>query len=547
MRKVGKKILCTILAAGMMVSMTGCGGGNSGGKSDAIENPYATGKNPGTFDEGKLTIWFMNEGENYDKVLKEFENRTRDTLNTKLDIHWTTDHKTEMPLKFIAKEDCDITFDAYWMNMGKNIKDGTYSDLSKYLDNPEFPGLQKVFTRDVIDSVRYEDGGVYCLPLFNSYSEVRCMYIRGDWREKYNLPKVTDDDTFEQYLKCMEEHKKELGIDAPLLLGNRGFFYFGYDFYKHAEDNVLEVDSSGARVTQQFDVVLNDDATKVISVNAVGDRDEQFADNPEPYNTNYRNQRILDLADRWGKYVVKDALNVTDGDKKFKSGLYAATEGTLAGAVGSNVDLKKYDKDAWLEEYIYEPEMRNMQKTVANAAIANNFICIPAYSKNIDRAMAFIDWVYQSQENYDLFALGIEGEDWKEAENGSYTPLDSSKKYSFPVYELAYSAVYERIPDTYSDEERKCMEYAMNPDNFTQNPLAGFRFDNTATPELKSAYAAYTTLQQDYYSYFMLGSYGKDTQKKLDEFYEKGKDNMNVIRNAITEQLQAYLDSQNAQ
>lgn len=93
----------------------------------------------------------MNEGKNYQKVLDKFQKVTKDTLNTTINLMWTTDHKTEMPLKFISGEAGDICFDAFWLNMNKNIEDGCYADISSYLNNPDYPGLQKVFTDDIIN------------------------------------------------------------------------------------------------------------------------------------------------------------------------------------------------------------------------------------------------------------------------------------------------------------------------------------------------------------------------------------------------------------
>ena len=53
---------------------------------------------------------------------------------------------------------------------------------------------------------------------------------------------------------------------------------------------------------------------------------------------------------------------------------------------------------------------------------ANNSVVIPASSKNIDRTMKFLDWLYSSKDNHDLFELGIEGEHWiKDGDNGYKT------------------------------------------------------------------------------------------------------------------------------
>ena len=57
-----------------------------------------------------------------DKVLAEFENRTKDTLNTKLDIEFNpfADHKQKLNLKMTAGEEVDAAFDAPWGSLNQN-------------------------------------------------------------------------------------------------------------------------------------------------------------------------------------------------------------------------------------------------------------------------------------------------------------------------------------------------------------------------------------------------------------------------------------------
>src|SRR5699024_3492503 len=113
-----------------------CGSSNDNNSSDDGEKESAEVSGNLEFeDPGTLNIYFFNEGKNVDKVVKKFEDENKDTLNTKLNFNWTTDHKQEMPLKFTAKEPVDLTFDAYWQNLAKNKGDKVYADLSGYLEN----------------------------------------------------------------------------------------------------------------------------------------------------------------------------------------------------------------------------------------------------------------------------------------------------------------------------------------------------------------------------------------------------------------------------
>lgn len=108
---------------------------------------------------------------------------------------------------------------------------------------------------------------------------------------------------------------------------------------------------------------------------------------------------------------------------------------------------------------------------------------------------------------------------------------------------------YARFDTSIDPEILTYQKWAADKSNFVANPLAGFVFNNGADIDLKTAYAAYTTVQQDYYSYFMLGSYGNQLPASVDdmlaEFQGKVANDKEIIRQAIKQQIQDFLDAKN--
>ena len=554
-----KQSIAFILALIMAVGLTACGNDSSDTNTPAVETaaeesqveqqdadgPQESGDESPQADVPEpveLTIWFCNEGSNYEKVFDRFEELTKDTLNTKINLNWTTNHAQEMPLKLMNQEPCDLTFDAYWVNMAKNIQDGLYADLSSYFNNPDYPGLQKAFTGGLLESMYDSEGHIYAIPLLETYNDCRCIFIRGDWRKKYDLPEVKDPETFKLYLDTIEEHKDELGIETPAGLGNRGYFYFNYDAYTKMDNNIFEVDSTGARATQQFEVYLSEDGKTVLDANVLGDPDERFADYPEGYQTNYRTDAAIDLGDNWGKYVNDDFVTATDISVRWNNGMFAINESNLSGYVGTLNALQQVNPDAELECYFYEPQVLNMGKTYTNQSYANNYMAVPYYSENIDRTMKFLDWIFASQENNDLFHYGIEGEDYELNDDGTITILSPANMYSFPGYELCWNPIYYHTNSSLGDY-LKYDQWARNQDNFQPQPLLGFIFNTNETPELSTALAAYKALQESYYHHFMAGKYGDETEAMIREFYEQASPDIEIIREALIRQAQEYLDS----
>ncbi|MFV0341409.1 MAG: DUF3502 domain-containing protein [Anaerocolumna sp.] len=363
------------------------------------------------------------------------------------------------------------------------------------------------------------------------------VQIRGDWREKLNLEPVVDDETLIAYLEAVDANKDELGAVSAFGLGDREFYYFQNKFYDLQDMNIFEVPSTGARITQYAYVLLNDTQDQVVDVAYIGDPESDFAN--WPTKSNFANTYALTLAERYSKYINGDAITLSGADKtaKFQTGLYGAVESELGGLPNIEKELKKNYPDAWLEYYLYDDQVREKASVYMNSAIANNYLCVPYFNDDPNRAMAVLDWIFSNQTNNNLFNLGIEGEDFETVGDFQYKLLENDAKYTFPTWLISNNPTYTLYDSELSQDLLEYNKWAADANNFKKNPFAGFSFD---TSNITTEYTAFTTIQQDYYKQFMSGLYGADTQAKLDEFYAKTKDYSAVLKDEITKQLNEY-------
>ena len=99
------------------------------------------------------------------------------------------------------------------------------------------------------------------------------------------------------------------------------------------------------------------------------------------------------------------------------------------------------------------------------------------------------------------------------------------------------------------DDAKAIAKYGNDPDTYITSAIAGFTFDNTATPELQTAYAAVSAIQTEYQPQIMLGL-TKDpaaAQALVDEYYQKAEAaGLETIRQAVKDQLQTFLANRNA-
>lgn len=115
-------------------------------------------------------------------------------------------------------------------------------------------------------------------------------------------------------------------------------------------------------------------------------------------------------------------------------------------------------------------------------------------SENVNEIMAFLNWVYESEENYNLCRYGIEGKHWVNNQDGTYSfPADSKYTITSPAYSGILTLVENQrmsnlTYDGYSAEEMRWInEVAGNADNYVKNDVMDYLFTSTDDDNLVMA------------------------------------------------------------
>lgn len=496
--------------------------------------------------ETEIKIYLFGQAQNMDKVLAKFYEDSG--LDIRLNIVWNTgaDHREKLPLLMGNEETADLVFDAYWMNLSTMINQEMYADLSSYFNNDDYPGLKAAFSESYLAQVTEEDGAIYAIPFTQAANDIQCIYYRADLAEKYGIT-IDSNEALEEYFKAVQANEKDMV--APFGIGgSRAMYYLDLDIMEKKQANIFEITGSGTAVGMEFEVAISEDGKTVLGATALGAPDSYSESFPEPYTTNTRNTRAIEKLTKWAQYTQPNSITEDDAaNNLFFTGLVAAIEGNVSNYETYAREIGKIE-GASIGMYVYNEGLRNMEEGyyVTTGQTAWNFLCVPYYSKNIDAAMKFIDWIFQSKENHDLFELGIAGEDFELNEAGEYTKLENSAQYSFPGYEMTWNPNFVRTNAALPDDVKAMVNYQNNPSSYTSSVLDGFTFDNQATSELTTAYAAVSAVQSEYVRPLMHGTYGADTAAKLDEYWQRAQAaGIEVIRQAVIDQVQAYLDAQN--
>lgn len=490
-------------------------------------------------------LMFGDEPEDMDKVLEEFYTRTKDTLGFRIEMEWIEkqQYKTVHDIKITTNEPYDLVFDAKWINLSTMQERGAYADLEGYFHNPDYPGLQQAFSETFMESNRI-NGQVCAVPIARTYgSGIPCVYYRKDIAAKNGIYEIKSLEQLEQYLNTVLKKEKDI---IPLLLAyNRGFYTLNINEKKLSSElsvrMVYPVTLANVPVAVQLDETL----TKVEEIVIMGDKQENFEKLMKGAQYDFMLGR-LEGNRAWRKYCENDSINQTKQEEMFRTGKGSAYISTLDDYEKLSEVLRETLPDAELGAYIINQAVVNMEESAISSDFkANNYVCIPKDSTHIEQTMQFLNWLFESRENHDLFELGIENVHWKAIGEDCYEKLETEegKTYSFPGYALTWNRNYVRFASDLPEEIVQYKKYELQESTFYRNILSDFKFDARS---VQSEIAKFKSIMKDKWTSMIHGileNPDEIMQKAVLEGYEVG---LERVKEEIGRQLQMYLDEQNS-
>ena len=147
-------------------------------------------ENGGNAGDKTLNIYIWNDDgstpDGFDDVLTYFNSTYGPELgfNVKFKFDTQSDYKQNLNLAMAANQkDYDMVFDAGWIYLNDFAKKKYYYDLSDYFKpGSGYDGLSSAFSSEYLSNNLFS-GGVYGVPLTQTYGEISVAYIRKDWRE----------------------------------------------------------------------------------------------------------------------------------------------------------------------------------------------------------------------------------------------------------------------------------------------------------------------------------------------------------------------------
>ncbi len=481
-----KRFLALLLAVAMVFSLTACGK-----KAEEKGEP------------DHLIFYMVGAAQpDMDKVMEKVNEMLVEDINATLEVRFVDwgELGAKYPMLLSSGEQVDLVFArSGWQEYASKGAFLAVEDLAKEYAPKTYKFLK--------ENSAYYDGALVNDTLFMippNFVEVNIngVAIRGDIREKYNLPEIKSVDDYINYLRVVKENEPSFNILADAV--DAIPFYGKETSWVGIAANWLMFDNAAGIDTLQFKFEIGEQVDFLKSVRAA-------------YEEGLIQKDILmTQADSWVEFQEGTMASGLVNIKNFIS--------AYGGIMANHPDWK-------IEFYDLSPNSKKVINPVTGG------MAIPASAKYPEKAMQIIELFNTDERYWYLTTYGIEGVHYVN-DNGVYKYAEgvSADNTGFAPDSFGwYWRDTTRMMPTENDwPEGKAMQLAI-ADNAAQSSILGFVFDPTS---VEAEIATINALVNEYVKALNWGAVDLDTtlaelkkqaeaaglQKVLDEITKQVKD-----------------------
>lgn len=446
----------------------------------------------------------------FDEVYAKVNEKLSADIQTTLDVEFISwsDVDQKYSLLFASGEEFDLIFTAPWAYYSSVANKNGFLEITEDMMKTYAPNTWAEVPEAAWEQAQIK-GKVYMIPCTSKEYSTRVMVIRGDLREKYNLPEIETLEDFQNYLYAVAEN--ESGI-IPMQLGDPYMLrelvvgtFNGWDYLGNVGNNTYLM----------YD--YNSDSNEVFSL----------LDTPEYLE-------YLQMMHDWKEHGVwtKDVLS----DQSAGQGMAQGREAVSIQNIGIAGLLNSVPE----EHPDYHPELIDLSvgKTKMPTLYINNGMAIHATSKNLERALMVLDLLRNDREYYDLTWYGIEGKHYTAIGDDGYSTLPDAADYGAGAacqWGWGVSSM-QRTADDEPAQRTEIMDRWMNEET-VNHPLQNFNFDDS---KVKNEMANISNVYQQYALPLELGFV--DVDEGLATLKEKLEQaGIETVRQEMETQVAAYL------
>lgn len=414
----GKWVWASVVLLLLIALMAACSNNNSDSQNNGGNTPNTS--TPDTENssdtEQILPVRYVVPGVapvDLDKVQAAVNEKLKaDGLNLELEvifIDWDVwDQRTNLMLS--TGEEFELLH-----VMENGVNSGVYAGRGAIIPLDDLIDEHGDVLKEVIDETTFNgakvDGSIYSIPAMwrsevGTGAEIGPIGVRADYLAEVNEPIPT---TVEDFIRSAEK------IQALT----------DQDTYVHLATNRVPVAFQRTYPEWPFFVDLND----LFFVDQQG--------NVEAYiETDVFKRDSQILRELYTKNLINpDILSMTNADrnKALDTGNFSFN---IGGVVHRYPTMIPNVPDIKVEEFFLAPD-----EPILQMFAFGNTNAVPVTTKHPEAGVKFLNWLYSSSENHNLFVYGIEGEHWTpEGDRKLNRILDADGKfYAFPDWQIAHT------------------------------------------------------------------------------------------------------------
>lgn len=329
---------------------------------------------------------------------------------------------------------------------------GAILPIDEYL--PNYPTLNSMFTPQEWEAGTYQ-GQIFAVPAnWKDFSRLYgYMFARGDLVNKYLDGKYpqTIEGLLESSKVLQPKIEEETGIKPYMWLHNNrhapAFLHRTYDswpFYVEMSQGLVLIRQDG-KVESYYE-------------------SEEFKKDCEFFKTLYDSG-----------YIHPDILSVSHELKNDFAPLGAFLPSPTFNHT-NEPGLKRNIPDATVDFFMLSPEKIKLIYT-----LAQNLNAISATSKNPEAGLMFLNWLYSSKENHDLWHFGIEGKTFTAPSENRFVAINDEANrplWAFDRWMTGYLK-FQRYDIDYPDAGIEYDTVPLPAEEVVYSPAAAFQFDGS--------------------------------------------------------------------
>ena len=393
MRKVSKILsMLIVLTFVLPTLLIGCS--KEKATQEETKNTTSTKQTPTTtpvevLKEAELTIYLVGDAQEdaglvYDEVNKLLKEELNATVKMKY-MPWA-DWQQKYNLVFASGEAFDGIYTGTWTGYIDQATKGGFMELTEDMIKEYAPDYYKLIMEKAPRALEETkvDGKIFMLPAYDMWTDAKMVIVRGDLREKYNLPEILTLKDYENYLITVAQNE----TDFFAYNASTEDMFYDYQQLAYLEPNNLVSPIQDRLLYLAYD--MNDPECKIVNI----------LENPE-YLDYLKGVKALADAGAIPSDVLTNKTRCTD---TWLAGMTASVPSGLA-TVNGRYGEAETQQPEWKPE-VYDINPDAYKKLPAGNATG---FAIHAGSENWERLLMTYNLFITQRKYHDLTQVGIEG------------------------------------------------------------------------------------------------------------------------------------------